>query len=210
VHLILGRVNRAPSPLSLLQRLAAVESPYCKADIRAKSINFLPFMKGECWVRSYKMFSNQMKIAFKCARGSGGWRYAHQKPSVALLRSGKGQCLCDGATWLKCNLRGCLTWAYNEHICEQYAIWWVQAGQSAASPRSVPKPCFTVVASAAGVAFPDSARLHLLRFGTICSSHLKHSGNYRLKQVQDVWDQDLEENIGTGREEVTPEWREFM
>jgi hypothetical protein len=28
--------------------------------------------------------------------------------------------------------------------------------------------------------------------------------------VQDVLDQDLEENIGTEREEVTPEWRKFM
>ena len=117
----------------------------------------------------------------------------------------------------KMQLAGLFTWAYNEHICEQYAIWWVQTGPSAASPRNVPKPCFTVVANAAGkntrlwcVAFRDSARLHLLRFGTICSNRLKHSGNYRIKQIQDVWDQDLEENTGTEREEVTPKWRKVV
>jgi len=45
---------------------------------------------------------------------------------------------------------------------------------------------------------------------TLVALGLKHNGNYRIKQVQDILDQDLEENIGTEGEELTPEWRKFM
>lgn len=158
-----------------------------------------------------------MKIAFKCVRGSLEWRNAHQKLSVALLRSGKGCCLCYGTTWQKCNLRGFFSWAVTCTSVSSLRYGECKLVRQLPALATYQNLAFTLVASATGkntrhwcVSFRDPARLHLLRFGTICTNRLKRGGNYRIKHVQDVWDQEVEGSTGTEREELAPEWRTFM
>jgi hypothetical protein len=134
-----------------------------------------------------------MKIAFKCVRGSLGCRNVHQNLTVSLLRSGKRRCLCDGTTWLKCDLRDCFrgrvtctsvnSLRYGEYkLVRQLPA--LAACQNIASQSSLVLQAKTLVTGASY--FEILQDCTFFRFVTVCTNHV-NSGNYRIKQVPDVF-----------------------